>query len=81
LRKRLATTGNEEELLRRYEDSLHQIEIVMNENEELKQTFMRMRSEYEQAVASKNTQIEDLQRKLKQPGQLSKSESTYKMEV
>lgn len=53
----------------------------MNENEELKQTFMRMRSEYEQAVASKNTQIEDLQRKLKQPGQLSKSESTYKMEV
>lgn len=53
----------------------------MNENEELKQTFMRMRSDYEQAVASKNAQIEDLQRKLKEPTQLSRSESTYKMEV
>ena len=79
MRKRLATSGNEDELLRRYEDSLHQIEIVMNENEELKQTFMRMRSEYEQAVAAKNAQIDDLQRRLKEPTQLSRSESFYKI--
>jgi hypothetical protein len=57
LRTHMATGGSQEELVRRYEESLRQIDYLMHENEEVKDTLIRMRDEHLKEIANKNAEI------------------------
>jgi hypothetical protein len=71
-------------LLRRYEEALRQIDHLMNENEALKDSFLRARQEYQQGLATREAEIEALNRRLKEGSQAGvgrSSDSAYRMEV
>lgn len=57
LRTHMATGGSQEEIIRRYQESLMQIDYLMHENEEVKDTLIRMREEQLKEIAAKNAEI------------------------
>ena len=83
MKKKLATGGYEAELVRKYEESLRQVESYMRENEGLKDSLMKFRQEYQQVVNSKNLEIDDLQRRLREASaaQSGRGDAYYKLEI
>jgi hypothetical protein len=61
----MATSGSEAELMRKYEGSLRQVEMLMHENEGLDDSLQRMRQEFQQVILAKNAEIEELEKRLK----------------
>lgn len=69
--------------MRKYEESLRQVESYMRENEGLKDSLMKFRQEYQQVVNSKNLEIDDLQRRLREAttAQSGRGDAYYKLEI
>lgn len=81
MKKKFATGGYDAELVRKYEESLRQVESYMRENEGLKDSLMKFRQEYQQVVNSKNLEIDDLQRRLRDAStmQSGRGDAYYKL--
>jgi hypothetical protein len=71
--------------MRKYEDSLKQIEILIHENELLKSNLSKVR-DYQQMINSKNLEVEELQRRLNDLSSArsfenQRNEAYYKLEI
>jgi hypothetical protein len=66
LKKRTAGGGYEGELMRKYEESLRQVESFMRENEVLKDNLAKLRIEYQQTLSAKAQEMDELQRRLRE---------------
>lgn len=53
-------------MVRKYEESLRQVESFMRENEVLKENLGKLRSEYQQTLSIKSQEIDELQRRLRE---------------
>lgn len=72
-------------MMRKYEDSLKQIEILIHENELLKSNLSKVR-DYQQMINSKNLEVEELQRRLNDLSSArsfenQRNEAYYKLEI
>ncbi len=73
MKKKTNSVGQDNDLVRKYEESLRQIEIYIRENDTLKESISKLRTEYQQNLSSRSYELEELQRKLRDASSQSQS--------